>query len=220
MGKRFMMKLFLSFFLKKKVWRSLLAVWIWVGLGTASWAENYRVPASVVRQVSSVLGEPMLANERLPRRDSIQVLSQGGEPFIRFSLSHGDAGGAPTDTDPRHAAIFGFRERAEVRTEAELQPNSVYRIAFQVRFVAGFEGDDSTVFQAHSSRKPPLLLYFRDFGRTHLQAALMQGCLSTCGHNDQPEYQRHKSIFPRSAMFGRWHQVQIDMDTSNRGSMT
>ena len=210
----------LSFFLKKRVWQTVLAVWIWVGSGTVLWAETYRVPASVVRQISSVLGEPMLANERLPSHDSIQVLSQGGEPFIRVALRHGDAGGAPTDTDTTHTAIFGFRERAEIRTEAELQPNSIYRISFQVRFVDGFEGDDTTVWQVHSGRKPPLLMYFRDFGRTHLQAALMQGCLSTCGHNDQPEYQRHKTIYPRSTMFGQWHQVQIDMNTSNRGSMT
>lgn len=185
-------------------------------------AENYRVPAAVERQVSSVLGIDMEATQRLPRETSMQVFQQGGIPFVRFTMADGDIGGAPTDNDPTHSRIFDrpYSERAEIRTKGTLQRNSIYEVSFEVRFVEGFYGENETFFQVHTGQKPPLMLFFRQFGRTHLLANLMQGCQRTCGRNDQPEYLRVKEIYPASRMLGRWHQVRIVMDTSSQGSMS
>ena len=91
---------------------------------------------------------------------------------------------------------------------------------FEARFVEGFFGDSETFFQIHTGQKPPLMFMFRQFGRTHLLANVMQGCERTCGHNDQPEYQSFKHIYPRSQMLGRWHEFRIVIDTSNRGSIS
>lgn len=185
-------------------------------------AENYRVPTAVERQVSSVLGVDVEATQRLPRQSSMQVLQQGGVPFVRFSIADGDIGGAPTDNDPTHSRIFDrpYSERAEIRTEDVLQHNSVYEITFEVRFVDGFFSENETFFQIHTGRKPPLMFFFRQFGRSHLLANLMQGCELSCGNNDQPEYHRVKTIYPASRMIGRWHVFRIVMDTSNRGMIS
>ncbi|MEP3786725.1 tyrosine-type recombinase/integrase [Ascidiaceihabitans sp.] len=66
----------------------------------------------------------------------MQVLSQGGVPFVRFTVIDGDIGGAPTDNDPSHSRIFDrpYSERAEVRMDGTMQRNSVYEISFEVRF--------------------------------------------------------------------------------------
>lgn len=193
-----------------------------VFLVTASFAENYRVPNAAMDQVSGVLGVDMIATQRMPRDTSMQVLSEGGVPFVRFTVIDGDIGGAPTDNDPSHSRIFDrpYSERAEVRMDGTMRRNSVYEISFEARFVEGFQAEADTFFQIHTGQKPPLMFFFRDFGRTHLLANLMQGCQSTCGHNDQPEYVRHKTIFPRAGMFGRWHQFRLVIDTSNQGSIT
>ena len=191
-------------------------------LATASFAENYRVPNAVMNQVSGVLGEDMIATQRMPRDTSMQVLSQGSVPFVRFTVMDGDIGGAPTDNDPTHSRIFDrpYSERAEVRMDGTMRRNSVYEITFEARFVEGFQGEAETFVQIHTGQKPPLMFFFREFGRTHLLANLMQGCQSTCGRNDQPEYVRHKTIFPRSGMFGRWHRFRVVIDTSNQGRMS
>ena len=191
-------------------------------LATASIAENYRVPSAVLDQVSGVLSEDMIATQKMPRDTSMQALSQGGVPFVRFTVSDGDIGGAPTDNDPTHSRIFDrpYSERAEVRMDGTMRRNSIYEITFEARFVEGFQGESETFFQIHTGQKPPLMFLFREFGRTHLLANLMQGCQSTCGRNAQPEYVRHKSIYPRSGMFGRWHQFRLVIDTSNQGSMS
>ncbi len=169
-----------------------------------------------------MLGVDIEATQRLPRQTSMQVMQQGGVPFVRFTIADGDIGGAPTDNDPTHNRIFDRRysERAEIRTEDTLQRNSRYEITFEARFVEGFFGDNETFFQIHTGQKPPLMFFFRQFGRTHLLANVLQGCERTCGHNDQPEYQRLKAIFPRSRMLGRWHQYRVVLDTSNRGRMS
>ncbi|MEP1637258.1 heparin lyase I family protein [Ascidiaceihabitans sp.] len=192
------------------------------GLASPSLAENYRVPNSVMAQVSSVLGEDMIATQRLPHDTSMQVLSQAGVPFVRFTVLDGDIGGAPTDNDPAHGRAFDrpYSERAEVRMDGTMRRNSIYEITFEARFGEGFQGEAETFFQIHTGQKPPLMFFFREFGRTHLLANLMQGCQSTCGHNDQPEYSPHKTTYPRSAMFGRWHQFRLVIDTSNQGSMS
>jgi len=189
---------------------------------TSAWAENYRVPDAVMDQVSGVLGVDMIATQRMPRDTSMQVLSQGGVPFVRFTVIDGDIGGAPTDNDPTHSRIFDrpYSERAEVRMDGTMRRNSTYEISFEARFVEGFQGEAETFFQIHTGQKPPLMFFFRDFGRTHLLANLMQGCQSTCGRNDQPTYVRHKTIFPRSGMFGQWHEFRLIIDTSNQGSMS
>ena len=192
------------------------------GLANASFAENYLVRNAVLDQVSGVLGEDMIATQRMPRDTSMQVLSQGGLPFVRFTVMDGDIGGAPTDNDPTHSRIFDrpYSERAEVRMDGTMRRNSIYEITFEARFVEGFQGESETFFQIHTGQKPPLMFMFREFGRTHLLANLMQGCQSSCGHNDQPEYVRHKTIYPRSGMFGHWHQFRLVIDTSNQGSMS
>jgi hypothetical protein len=199
----------------------LLCLALVVGADYA-WAENYRVPSAMERQVSSILGEDIVATQRLPRDMSMQVLQQGGVPFVRFTIADGDIGGAPTDNNATHNRIFDrpYSERAEIRTDGTLRRNSMYEVEFEVRFVEGFFGDNETFFQVHTGQKPPAMLFFRQFGRTHLLANLMQGCSRTCGNNDQPEYSKVKSFFPRSQMFGRWHEVRIRMDTSNQGSMS
>jgi len=192
------------------------------GLVSPSFAENYRVPNSIMRLVSSVLGEDMTATQRLPRNTSMQVLSQDGVSFVRFTIRDGDIGDAPTDNDPSHGRAFGkpYSERAEIRMHGTMRRNSVYEITFQARFIIGFQGDAETFFQIHTGQKPPLMFFFRDFGRTHLQALLMQGCRRTCGHNDRPEAVRHKTIYPRSEMFGRWHEYRLVIDTRNKGRMS
>lgn len=201
-----------------------LALWcsITLLLGQPALAENFRVPAALEQQVSSVLGVDMEATQRLPRQTSMQVLQQGGIPFVRFTIVDGDIGGAPTDNDPTHSRIFDrpYSERAEIRTDGTLRRNTVYEINFQVRFVEGFFGENETFFQIHTGQKPPLMFFFRQFGRTHLLANLLQGCVQTCGHNDQPDYARVKAFFPRPQMFGRWHDYRIMMDTSNSGSIS
>lgn len=200
----------------------ILIVTFVVTIASSSFAENYRVPNAVMQQVSSVLGTDMEATQRLPRSTSMQILSQNGEPIIRFTIQDGDIGGAPTDNDPSHSRIFDrpYSERAEVRMDGTMRRNSVYEITFEARFVEGFQGYNETFFQIHTGKKPPLMLFFREFGRTHLLANVMQGCTSTCGHNDQPDYQSHKTIYPRARMFGRWHEYRIVLDTSNRGSIS
>lgn len=202
--------------------RFLMALVFTAMAATASLAENYRVPNATMQQVSGVLGEDMIATQRFPRNTSMQVLSQGGEPFMRITVQDGDIGGAPTDNDPSHSRIFDrpYSERAEIRLEGTMRRNSVYDVTFEARFVEGFRGDAETFFQIHTGQKPPLMFFFRDFGRTHLLANLMQGCERTCGHNDQLDFARHKTIFPRARMFGRWHEYKLVMDTSNQGSMS
>jgi len=192
------------------------------GFASPSLAENYRVPNSVMAQVSSVLGEDMIATQRLPRDTSMQILSQAGVPFVRFTVSDGDIGGAPTDNDPAHGRAFDrpYSERAEVRMEGTMRRNSIYEITFQARFIEGFQGEAETFFQIHTGQKPPLMFFFREFGRTHLLANLMQGCQRTCGHNARPDYVRHKNIYPQSRMFGRWHEYRLVINTSNQGRMS
>lgn len=191
-------------------------------LATPSFAENYRVPEATMAEVSSILGERMVATQRMPQDTSIRLLSQVGVPFVRFTVQDGDIGGAPTDNDPSHSAVFDrpHSERAEVRTEGTLDRNSIYEVTFEVRFIQGFRGESETFFQIHTGQKPPLMFFLRDFGRTHLLANLMQGCQSTCGHNDQPEYVSHKTIFSELQMFGGWHRFRLLIDTSNQGSMS
>lgn len=207
-------------FLPKLIVSALYAASLLIG-GPSS-AENYRVPASVERQVSDILGEAIEATQRLARPTSMQAMQQGGIPFVRFNIADGDIGGAPTDNDPTHSRIFDrpYSERVEIRTEDALRRDSVYEVSFQVRFVEGFYGDNETFFQIHTGQKPPLMFFFRQFGRTHLLANFMQGCTRTCGHNDQPDYVRVKEFYPASGMFGRWHQFLFLIDTSNQGEMS
>jgi hypothetical protein len=68
----------------------LQSILLMVLLVTASFAENYRVPNAVMDQVSGVLGVDMIATQRMPQEPSMQVLSQGGVPFVRFTLIDGD----------------------------------------------------------------------------------------------------------------------------------
>ncbi|MEL6180810.1 MAG: hypothetical protein AAFS10_17745, partial [Myxococcota bacterium] len=67
----------------------LLAALICLHVPDLATAENYRVPAAVERQVSSVLGVDVEATQRLPRQTSMQVLQQGGIPFVRFTIADG-----------------------------------------------------------------------------------------------------------------------------------
>lgn len=203
----------------KRLGQVIIVISLWA---TSSFAENYRVPNSMMRQVSSVLGEGMIATQRLPRDTSMQVVTQDGEPFVRFTIQDGDIGGAPTDNDPSHGRIFNrpYSERAEIRMDGTMRRNSIYEVTFQARFIEGFQGEGETFFQIHTGQKPPLMFFFREFGRTHLLASLMQDCLQTCEHNDRTERVSHKTIFPRIRMFGRWHEYRLRIDTRNQGSMS
>lgn len=91
--------------MKKK---SLWAFWfgLIIILGQAAWAENYRVSNSLLRTASDILGTPMIATQRVFRDDAIRVLQQGDTRFVRFTIQHGDIGGAPTDNDPEHSRLF------------------------------------------------------------------------------------------------------------------
>lgn len=189
---------------------------------SAGIAENYQVPKKTILKISQTLGQTVVASLRQPRKSSIQIVSEGGESFVRVTVKDGDIGGAPTDNDPTHSKSFDkpYSERSEVRMKGTMKRNSVYEITFDARFIEGFQGHAETFFQIHTGKKPPLMFFFREFGNTHLQAILMQGCSRSCGHNDHPKYDKHKKIYPRADMFGRWHEFRIVVDTSNRGEMS
>ena len=71
----------------------------------------------------------------MPKNDSMQWIEEGGNKFIRFQLRDKDYGQCSTDRAARHGAPYW--ERAELKQNSKLSPNTKYQVRFKVRFVQG-----------------------------------------------------------------------------------
>ena len=186
-------------------------------VATTTLAENYPVSDRTLALASSVLGTRLVATQPIFQADGIQVLEQGEEQFVRFTIEHGDIGGAPTDNDPEHSRLFNrpWSERVELRSRDTLRRNSLYEVQFRARMLEGFTNRAETIFQIHTGRKPPLMFFFRDFGNTAWTARILDGCEETCGWNDDPEMIAFRHRVARSQSMGNWHDYRIVLDTGS-----
>ena len=190
--------------------------------GQVAWAENFRVSNGLLRAASDILGTPVTATQRMFRENAIRVLQQGGTRFVRFTIQHGDIGGAPTDNDPEHSRLFNrpWSERVELRTRDTMRRNSLYEIRFRARIVEGYTGPNGTFFQLHTGTKPALMFFFRSFSQTEWTAALMQGCSQSCTRNDDPEMESYQRRATHRESMRRWIEYRIVLDTGSTPEMS
>ena len=87
----------------------------------------------------------------MPKYDSMRWIEEGGNKFIRFQLRDKDYGQCSTDRAARHGAPYW--ERAELKQNSKLSPNTKYQVRFKVRFVQGFK-NLTTFFQIHAHNSP------------------------------------------------------------------
>lgn len=208
-------------FVKKKLLCTLSVSMVLI-FGQATLAENYRVSSGLLRTASDILGTPMIATQRMFREDAIRVLQQGNTRFVRFTIQHGDIGGAPTDNDPEHSRLFNrpWSERVELRTRDTMRRNSLYEIRFRARIVEGYTGPNGTFFQLHTGTKPALMFFFRSFSQTEWTAALMQGCSQSCTRNDDPELENYQRRATHGQSMRRWIDYRIVLDTGASPTMS
>jgi hypothetical protein len=90
------------------------------------------------------------SNCQLPK-NTLKIVQQNSNQFIRFKLSAGQKGGCNSDRRPRHSAFFW--ERSELKQNGKLHRNNIYEVTFDVRFISGFKGDRESFFQIHQSDK-------------------------------------------------------------------
>ena len=150
----------------------------------------------------------------LPRQNSIERITLGGDRKLRFTLEPGDIGKCSTDNRSRHRAPYW--ERAEVSQMTNFNIGHRYRMSAEVTFVSGFVGDRETFFQIHgwahdcTKAYPPVMVKFK---KGKLAIETLRGASGVHPGNHRNALRKNVRV---STLYDRQLAFVVDFDTGTR----